>query len=422
MLIPSIDIMNGDAVQLVGGKTQALNAGDPMAVAQRFGRIGSMAVIDLDAALQQGNNSRLIEALVRRYRCRVGGGIRNIETALHWLNCGAEQIIIGTAATTEFLKKLPKQRTIVALDAVDGEVVVEGWRSHTGRHVIERMTELAPYVAGFLVTFVECEGRLQGTHIDQVEQLVDSCQGARLTIAGGITTAKDVASLDRLGVDAQVGMALYTERLGLADGFAAPLKSDRPDGLWPTVIVDQLDRALGLCYSNIESLRVALRDGIGAYWSRRRGLWIKGQSSGNTQRLIEVATDCDRDSLRFTVDQSGSGFCHLNQDNCWGNVRGLAKLERTVRDRLLDAPSGSYTKRLYEDSQLLNAKLVEEAQELAHAVGAEEVVREAADLLYFSLVAMGRHGIRISEVASLLDQRALVVTRRPGNAKTQGES
>lgn len=419
MLIPSIDLVDGQAVQLIGGETPALNAGDPRPLADRFGRVGPIAVIDLDAALGRGRNRALIQELCGRARCRVGGGIRDLETARAWLDAGAEQIILGTAATPELLRQLPRERVIAALDARDGEVVVKGWTEGTGRGVAERMAELAPFVGGFLVTFVEREGRLQGTDLARAAALVQAAQGVRVTFAGGITEASEVAALDALGADAQVGMALYTGRLSLAQAFAAPLRTDRPDGLWPTVVVDVYDRALGLCYSSPKSLSQALETGQGVYQSRRRGLWVKGATSGNTQTLIAVAMDCDRDTLRFTVEQAGDGFCHRRTASCWGPMAGLPKLAERLASRTQTAPAGSYTARLVQDPGLLRAKLLEEAEELAQARGPEEVAHESADLLYFTLVAMARGGVDLNTVQRVLDQRALRTTRRAGDAKVQ---
>ena len=202
----------------------------------------------------------------------------------------------------------------------------------------ERMVELAPYVGGFLVTFVEREGRLGGTDLERVKRLVELAGDAKITIAGGVTTAEELSALDRQGVDAQVGMALYTGRLGLAEALTAPMVSDRPDGLWPTVVVDEHQRALGFCYSNLASVQEALETGKGVYWSRRRGLWRKGESSGNAQELIRVDLDCDRDALRFTVRQAGPGFCHMETTSCWGPLKGLPGLAETLAARQQSAP------------------------------------------------------------------------------------
>jgi len=341
VIVPSIDLMDGQTVQLVGGKTRALEAGDPRPIALGFRLAGDIAVIDLDAALGRGSNAPLIRDLVRLARCRVGGGIRSVQAALDWLDAGASSVILGTMAKPEILQQLPRERVIAALDAVDGEVVVEGWTKGTGTTIIERMHALRHLVGGFLVTFVEREGRLGGTNLDAVAALVEAAGPAKLTIAGGVTTPEDIAALDRLGADAQVGMALYTGRLDLGDAIAAPLISDRPDGLFPTVVCDEHGVALGLAYSDSESLRTAVRLRMGVYHSRKRGLWIKGASSGAEQTLLAIDLDCDRDALRFTVRQTPPGFCHKDTHTCFGEAHGLPGLARMLAARVTDAPKGS---------------------------------------------------------------------------------
>ena len=417
MLIPSIDLMSGRAVQLIGGKQFELDAGDPRPIAKKFGVVGTIAVVDLDAALGQGTNADTIRELIRIAPCRVGGGIRTVAAAKEWLDAGAESVVLGTAAQPETLRELPRDRVIAALDAVDDQVVVDGWRVETGQTILQRMQELREFVGGFLVTFVEREGRMGGTRLDAVESIVAAAGSARVTIAGGITTVEEVAALDRLGCDAQLGMALYKNRLSLADAFAAPLRSDRADGLWPTVVVDENDQALGLAYSSRESLQTAIESQSGVYHSRERGLWVKGKTSGATQALLRVAADCDRDTLRFTVRQKGDGFCHRLTRTCWGSARGLNELFRRLKQRATDAPAGSYTRRLLDDPALLNSKLVEEARELVAASNQAEVVSEAADLMYFTLVRLVASGVNLEDVFAELDRRQLRVSRRSGDAK-----
>src|SRR5262249_24429162 len=158
----------------------------------------------------------------------------------------------------------------------------------TGRSVAERMAELKDSVSVFLVTFVEREGRLEGIDLSRVEELTRLAGEKRLTVAGGVTTLEEIAAIDRLGADAQVGMALYTGRIDLADAIAAPLRSDRPDGLFPTVVVGEHGEALGLAYSDHESLRQAVARRRGVYHSRSRGLWAKGETSGAIQELLRI--------------------------------------------------------------------------------------------------------------------------------------
>ena len=367
--------------------------------------------------LGQGDNSALIKELLAIAPCRVGGGIRDLESARAWLDAGAARIILGTRAVPEILRELPRERVMAALDADHGEVVVEGWRRGTGATIEQRMAELREFVGGFLITFVEREGRLGGGDTERAEALVAGAGGVRITFAGGVTELEEIAALDRLGADAQVGMALYTERLDLGAAIAAPLTSDRADGLWPTVVVDELGIALGLAWSDATSLSEAVSSGRGVYHSRSRGLWVKGETSGATQKLLRIDLDCDRDALRFTVTQNDPGFCHLDSRTCWGDDGGLAALARRLASRAVAAPVGSYTRRLLDDPGLLRAKLAEEAGELAAAETPAEVVHEAADLLFFTLTAMARAGVSLADVAAELDRRALKITRRPGDAK-----
>ena len=418
VIVPSIDLRNGNAVQLVGGREQALDAGDPRLFASRFGLVGEVAVIDLDAAMGTGDNSAVIRELLALAPCRVGGGIRDVESAVRWLDAGARKVILGTAARPEVLRELPRERVIAALDAVDGEVVTEGWTERTGVSVEDRIAELREHVGGFLLTFVEREGRMVGLPSDRIDRLVELAGPARVTVAGGVRAADDVAMADRLGADAQVGMSLYTGAMGLAEGFCAPLVSDRADGLWPTVVADGSGRAIGLVYSNLDSVREALARKRGVYFSRSRGgLWVKGETSGDTQELLGVSVDCDRDALRFTVKQNGRGFCHRGTATCFGALNGLAALDETVERRLDNAPAGSYTARLVNDEGLLRAKLVEEANELAQAGTSAHAAAEAADVIYFAMVAARSKGATLDDVERVLDERTLRVTRRKGDAK-----
>jgi len=419
MIVPSIDMQGGQVVQLIGGRDRAIDAGDPTPWLARFSVAGEVAVIDLDAAMRTGSHRAMIAELVRAAPCRVGGGIRDYETARWWLDQGAARIIIGTAAEPALLRRLPRERLIVALDGRHGEVVVDGWQTTTGRQVIERVAELRELVGGFLVTFVEREGRLEGTDLTAAEEIVAAAGSARVTIAGGVTTPGEIATLDALGADAQVGMALYTGRMSLATAIAAPLRSDRPDGLFATVVADEHGTALGLAWSNAASLEEAVDSRRGVYHSRSRGLWIKGEESGATQELLRVDLDCDRDALRFTVRQAGAGFCHEGTATCWGAAPPLTELEQTIASRMASAPTGSYTRRLLDDPGLLAAKLREEAGELAAATSPEHAAEEAADLFYFAMVQMQQHGATLADVERVLRRRSLGVTRRPGDAKPE---
>jgi phosphoribosyl-ATP pyrophosphohydrolase len=418
MIVPSIDLMNGRAVQLRHGREFVLDGGDPFERLDQFAVAGEVAVVDLDAALGRGSNTHLIRAMVRRAPCRVGGGIRSLDAGIAWLDAGASKVVLGTAASPELCSRLPRDRVIAAVDAERGDVVVDGWRAKTGAKVHDRIAQLAPCVGGFLFTQVEHEGTMGGFDLGVVRAAVAAAGDARVTAAGGITTAREIAALDAVGADAQVGMALYTGRLPLGEAVAAPLAKPLNGGVWPTVVCDDLGRTLGLVWSTRESLARAVNERRGIYWSRsRNALWVKGETSGNTQGLLRVDLDCDRDALRFTVRQHGVGFCHQERSSCWPDRFDFGVLERVIQARRELAAPGSGTARLLADSALLGAKLREEAAELSGAGNAAEAVHETADLFYMGLVALVRAGGSLADVLAELERRHGAVSRRPMVAK-----
>lgn len=418
MIVPSIDLMQGRAVQLRQGREVILDGGDPLERLEQFAVAGEVAVVDLDAALGRGSNLDLVLRMIRRAPCRVGGGVRDLDAARRLLDAGAEKVMLGTAATPAVCGALPRERVIAAVDAERGEVVVDGWRTRTGRSVLDAIRDLAPYAGGFLLTQVEREGGMAGFDQALVEAVAAAAAGVRVTAAGGITSAEEIALLDRLGVDAQVGMALYTGSLELGDAISAPLVERNAGGLWPTVVCDEAGKALGLAWSSRESLRRAVAERRGIYWSRsRETIWLKGETSGNMQELLRVDLDCDRDTVRVVVRQLGAGFCHRGTRACWRDDFDLETLERVIAARRSAGDRESGTLRLTGDAALLEAKLIEEAQELARAPDAIAAVSEAADLLYMTLTALARHGGTLADVRAELARRNRRVTRRPMRAK-----
>ncbi|KAF4990968.1 hypothetical protein FDECE_14192 [Fusarium decemcellulare] len=205
-------------------------------------------------------------------------------------------------------------------------------------------------------------------------------------------------------------------RLALSQVIASYWKSDRSDGLIPTVVTDDAGIALGLAYTSEESILEALRTQTGVYQSRKRGLWVKGLTSGDTQELLRIGLDCDNDTLKFVVNQKGR-FCHLEQFGCFGDLGGIAALEQTLKSRKQSAPEGSYTARLFSDEKLLRAKIMEEAEELCDGTTKENIAFEAADLIYFALTKAVGAGVSLADIEANLDAKSLKVKRRAGNAK-----
>jgi phosphoribosyl-ATP pyrophosphohydrolase/phosphoribosyl-AMP cyclohydrolase len=405
MIIPSIDLMGGRAVQLRRGADKVLEAPeDPRDLARRFALYGDIAVVDLDAALGQGSNRDLVRELCRIAPCRVGGGIRSEDDVVGLIKAGARRVMIGTAATPEFLARFPPDWIIVALDARAGRTVDSGWRRDTGETAIDRSRRLAAFCSEFLFTQVEVEGTLQGVPLDPVRRLREAT-GVPLTVAGGVRDLQDVRALEALGADVQVGMAIYTGRIDLDEAFAT-----RPDfsrGPLPTIAQDEDGRVLMLAWSTAESLREALRTRRGVYFSRsRQTLWRKGDTSGHTQTLVGARYDCDADAILFRVRQAGPA-CHTNRPTCFGDAPrfDLAALRRVIAARRGSDPAGSWTARLIGDRELLRDKIREEAGEVCAAGDRANLVWELADLLYHASVLMEAEGIALDEVEAELRGR-----------------
>jgi phosphoribosylformimino-5-aminoimidazole carboxamide ribotide isomerase len=224
MLIPSIDLQGGRIVQLVQGEKLAVETTDIDAWVRRFSGYPTVQLIDLDAAKGEGANDELLRTICARLPCRVGGGIRSLERARQVLSAGATGIILGSALFTEkgvdlqfassLADALGTERLIAAVDSRGGRVVIHGWRTQLAITPVDAVRQLGPYFGEFLFTVVDREGLMGGTDLDAIEA-VRAATTRRVTAAGGITTQEEIDRLDAIGVDAVVGMAIYTGRLKL---------------------------------------------------------------------------------------------------------------------------------------------------------------------------------------------------------------
>ncbi len=407
MIIPSIDLMGGKAVQLVGGKKKMLEQDNVLALAKEFGRYGEIAVIDLDAAMGTGDNLELIKQIVKIADCRVGGGIRTKERGRELLRSGARRLIIGTAASPGFLSLFRKEDVMVAIDSRGGRVTDQGWQRDTEATPFDLIAALKDYCGGFLFTDVDREGRLEGFDIPLAASIRDAVpKGHILTVAGGITTLEEVRKTDEMGLDCQVGMSVYTGKIALEDAFVQGIDFAKGGGLVPTIAQDTAGQVLMLAYSTPESLAMALKDGTGTYYSRsRQKLWAKGEESGNTQELLRVRYDCDRDTLLFTVRQAGAA-CHTGSYACFGEREfTLAELYGTLSGRISGGDTSSYTCRLAHDERKLMQKILEEAREVSEYTNRENLVWEIADVAYHLLVLMAKKEIQPDEIVKELRGR-----------------
>lgn len=221
MIIPCIDLMDGKVVQLVQGREKALEADSPLEMLQKFSAFPQIQVIDLDAAMSIGENNHIVEMLASRAVARVGGGVRTPERARALIDHGAYRVIVGTAAFNEQLlesiaAEVGPERLVIALDSKGGKVVVKGWRETTRVTAEEVLRHFEPYCSGFLCTYVDKEGMMQGTDLDWFRRLRQKTSH-EITASGGITTLDEIRELQRLNINAALGMAIYTGRLSLEE-------------------------------------------------------------------------------------------------------------------------------------------------------------------------------------------------------------
>ncbi|OAA62656.1 Histidine biosynthesis trifunctional-protein [Niveomyces insectorum RCEF 264] len=312
-----------------------------------------------------------------------------VAPAVSGADTGALASAAAAAATTV---TSPEQGLLVTdFDAAAATALAK----ETEKHAIPLLLVSPSSSTTDLASFVEAAARVRATPV---------LPATALTTAAPAAQAADQA-------------ATATDKLAVGTLLSVAWTSDRPDQLVPTVVTDETGASLGLVYSSAASVAEALRTQTGVYQSRKRGLWYKGASSGDTQTLVRIGLDCDRDALQFVVRQQGRRFCHLDQFGCFGDLRGLGRLDQTLRARREAAPAGSYTARLFSDAGLLRAKIMEEAEELCDATAPQDVAFEAADLIYFALTKAVSAGVRLADIERSLDAKSFKVQRRPGNAK-----
>ncbi|KAJ3105696.1 trifunctional histidinol dehydrogenase [Phlyctochytrium planicorne] len=367
-----------------------------------------------------------------------------VTSSIASLDGGASKVVFRFAgaskeAATVFadnvLTCLPADRVMIHLDFTDKThmEVVEVLAPHVSGLVVKLAVDVSPFDGD---SESDASSARKVFDRQQVHNLLKQLVAAlspdgfrrRLVIEFPNIAASTqlIAKLDKMSIDLLVPSDEFesvksakkgSNLIDIADAFSACLVTDRTDGLFPTMVVDEQRVSLGLAYSSIKSVAETIKTGQGVYQSRSRGLWYKGLTSGATQTVKKITFDCDKDTLQFVVDQKDPGYCHLNTRTCFGHDSGITALGSLLRSRKISAPKGSYTRRLFDNPNLLNSKIMEEAQELCEAETQEDIAWECADLLYFALAKCANHGVTLSDIERQLDRRSKKVTRRPGNAK-----
>jgi len=228
MLIPSIDLLGGRIVQLVQGEKLRLAFDDFEYWIEKFSRYPLVQLIDLDAAMRQGDNSALVEQIAKRLPCQAGGGIHSIDRARRLLSAGAKRVIIGSAlftgedgraaVNTHFAQELAnavgREHIVAGIDTKNGRIAVKGWKAQVDLTPDQAIPQLEPWCDAFLYTHVDGEGLLQGFPTEVAARLRTLTQ-RQLIVAGGIRTQQEIDALHAIGADAVVGMAIYTELLAV---------------------------------------------------------------------------------------------------------------------------------------------------------------------------------------------------------------
>ena len=427
MVISSIDLKNGHVVQLKNGKELVLQRDDADALIAQFDMFGEVAVIDLDAALgnidAKGNteNTHLLKSLLHRGNVRTGGGIRSVKRAKELISLGAEKVIIGSAAwksnpvagesvlNEEFLNELAaaigKDRIIISVDAINGKIAVKGWTETVDIPLVEGAKQAEKFCSELLFTCVEKEGCMQGTNMDYVRALREAVK-CRVVVAGGVSSVQEIKELEKLHCDVQLGMALYTGKVDLKEAFVECLDFEKSP-LIPVIAQSVNGEVLMQGFANAEAVRKSFDCGRLTFWSRSRNeLWTKGDTSGNVLQVVRMRADCDRDCILATVLPTGPA-CHTGSWTCFSSAvdekSSMGRLYNVIADRFANPKPGSYTATL--DAKRVREKVEEEAEELCEAEGKDEVIWEAADLLYFVNVLMYKEGVSWKDVYDELDRR-----------------
>lgn len=371
--------------------------------AQALAFVGNVFARVTDETVDQALSH--LQQSVGRFTNYLGvASVTAIDDILSLLDAGAAKVFVTRFQLDELLSKnVDHDRLVLCLPGNTKEEVIEaigGTQVDIYAHDVEDVALVEAWLKDYGTDRPDFFVSLSKVNLD------DTLRLAKLN-------AIPIIPAENLTVDPQK----QSGALSVASLLMANATSDRPDGLYTTLVTDERGVALGLVYSSEESVAESLRTGRGVYQSRKRGLWYKGESSGDVQELVSMSLDCDNDCLQFVVRQLGRGFCHLATPTCFGQYSGLSKLQKTLQSRKASAPAGSYTARLFNDAQLLRAKILEEATELCDASSKQDIAFEAADLFYFALTKCVAAGVSLEDVERNLDAKSIKVKRRQGDAK-----
>jgi len=427
-ILPAIDLLDEKVVRLYQGRYDHIfnYPLSPIEIAQGYQKQGLnfLHVIDLDGAKEgQPKHLHLIDQLLQmKLSLQVGGGIRTLEMARHYLQMGVERIILSTMAIQQegfwqtLVDEFSKERLALSLDVKNDIVLTDGWYGLTAKSIAEIVEKIGQEnILHLIVTDVLRDGTKEGPNLFLYQELKQKYPSFNLIAAGGITTISDLTALEKIGLqEAIVGRALYENQELRHYLFCQQIDWKKQNGLVPAIVQSADDGVvLMLGYMTEEALKITLETKAVTFFSRsRQELWTKGTTSGNTLTLVDIALDCDRDTLLLTVKSHGP-TCHVGTKSCFKTKQGhlcfLSQLEEIIDKRMKSNDPESYVFRLTQKGAARVAQKVgEEAVEtaLASLMPTKESLKdESADLLFHLLVNLRFHNIDLEEIVTILEKR-----------------
>jgi phosphoribosyl-ATP pyrophosphohydrolase/phosphoribosyl-AMP cyclohydrolase len=426
-ILPAIDLLDAKVVRLHQGRYDHITTYpvSPTEIAHCFQKKGLnfLHVIDLDGAKNglPALMPHIKQLLEMKLSLQVGGGIRTLETARSYLQLGVDRIIVSTSSIEQegfwqaLVAEFSKERIVLALDVKNGQVLTHGWCNSSKMQVDEIIEKIGQgNILHLIVTDTQKDGTNAGPNLALYKEIRQKFPTLNLIAAGGISSVQDILALEKLGIDeAVVGRAIYENPTLIHYLLCEQIDWQKGQGLVPAIVQSADDaQVLMLGYMNKEALNITLETKQVTFFSRsRQTLWTKGKSSGNTLKLVDIAIDCDKDTLLVLVEPAGP-VCHEGTKSCFNAPCGLwflHALEKLIDERFTGKDPESYVFKLSQKGPACVAQKVgEEAVETALASlmpSKNQLKEESADLLFHLLVNLRYHKIGLAEVVNILEKR-----------------
>ena len=347
-------------------------------------------------------SNKLLKEICSVAECYLLMSSPKFETIKSVLQMGVKKVIIPEKDIKNIDRKISKN-IIIARITLQKKLLLNSNLINLKEDLQEIFNQVNPYCSEFLIDYEE-EFNIDQSTLLEIIKIVSSFNQNSLTFL--VPDSKITNEIERMGVNPLISSRELIEEKEMINIFKSVINFQKHEGLVPTIVRDEHNQILMLAFSSQDSLKQALVQKEGIYYSRsRNSIWIKGKTSGNYQSLCQARYDCDQDTLLFTVRQFGVA-CHLQRYSCFGNKEfKLSDLYEIIQDRILNPVANSYTSKISKDEQLIIEKIKEESNEVINYTNDENLVWEIADLMYFIMVLMAKKGIKIQDILNELWSR-----------------